>query len=147
MTADPLAGTGRVFVDTNVLVYVYDNDEPHKQQVAAQTLAEVGAERVVLSAQVLNEFVVTVTRKLARPLDEARTREAVEVLGQLDVVPVDAGLVAAGVLRSQRSQLSLWDALVVEAARRAGCTTLLTEDLHAGTDYDGVRVVDPFHPG
>ncbi|SEF08549.1 PIN domain-containing protein [Jiangella alba] len=144
MTVDTLAGAGRVFVDTSVLVYVYDNDEPHKQQVASQALAEVGAERVVLSAQVLNEFVVTVTRKLARPLDDARTREAVEVLGQLEVVPVDAGLVAAGVLRSQGSQLSLWDALVVEAARRGSCEVLLTEDLHPGTDFDGVRVVNPF---
>ncbi|PZF83429.1 PIN domain-containing protein [Jiangella anatolica] len=144
MSADPLAGAGRVFVDTNVLVYVYDNDEPHKQQVASRTLDGIGAERVVLSAQVLNEFVVTVTRKLARPLDEAHTREAVEVLGQLEVVPVDAGLVAAGVLRSQRSQLSLWDALVVEAARRGGCEVLLTEDLHAGTDFGGIRVVNPF---
>ncbi len=60
------------------------------------------------------------------------------------MVPVDAALVAAGVLRSQRSQLALWDALIVESARRAGCTVLLTEDLHAGTDFDGVRVVNPF---
>lgn len=139
-----IAGRSRIFVDTNVLVYIYDADEPHKQRIATKVLAETGGERAVLSAQVVNEFYVTVTRKLKKPLDEPRAREAVDVLSQLDVVPIDAGLVTAGVARSQQSQLSLWDALVVEAARRAGCTVLLTEDLNAGAVFGGVRVVNPF---
>ncbi|WP_051426421.1 PIN domain-containing protein [Jiangella gansuensis] len=139
-----LAGRSRIFVDTNVLVYIYDADEPHKQRTATKVLAEMGGERAVLSAQVLNEFYVTVTRKLRKPLDEPRAREAVDVLSQLDIVPIDAGLVTAGVARSQQSQLSLWDSLVVEAARRAGCTAVLTEGLNAGAVFGGVRVINPF---
>ncbi|TDE02438.1 PIN domain-containing protein [Jiangella asiatica] len=147
MTGDlpaALAGPGRIFIDTNILVYSYDHDEPRKQRAATQTLLAIGGERAVLSAQVLNEFYITVTRKLKRPLDGFRAREAIDVLGQLDVVPIDAGLVAAAVVRSQQSQLSLWDSLVVEAARRARCGVLLTEDLNAGAVFGGVRVVDPF---
>ena len=62
------------FIDTNVLVYLFDNNAPAKQAVARELL---GAGRFVLSTQVLSEFYVTVTRKLARPLDSATASRAV----------------------------------------------------------------------
>ena len=69
--------SGKVFVDTNVLVYLFDGDAPTKQRKARQVLQEEGAEnRVVISTQVLLEFYVTVTRKLGKPLAPAEAEAA-----------------------------------------------------------------------
>ncbi len=131
------------FVDTNVLVYLFDDDSPEKQS-RARELFESEAENLVLSTQVLGEFYVTVTRKLARPLPPKLAREAVDDLCALRVRPVRAELVQAAARRSDASQLSYWDALIVETAVDAGAATLLTEDLQHGQVFGDLRVVDPF---
>lgn len=140
--------TERVFLDTNVLVYVFDGDERAKQAVAARILEEAGASgRHVLSTQILEEFYVTVTRKLAKPLSHADAQKAVAALALLPVVQIDAASVVAAVARAGERRLSLWDALVVQSAVEGGCTTLLTEDLQHGQTIDGVRVENPFREG
>jgi predicted nucleic acid-binding protein len=131
------------FVDTNVLVYLFDNDSREKQYQARQLL-EKEAENIVLSTQVLGEFYVTVTRKLATPLKPRLARDAVDDLCALRVRALRAELVQAAVRRSDASQLSYWDALIVETAIDAGATILLTEDLQHGQEFNGLRVVDPF---
>jgi len=131
------------FVDTNVLVYLFDNDSREKQNQARQLL-EKEAENIVLSTQVLGEFYVTVTRKLATPLEPSLARDAVDDLCALRVRALRAELVQAAVRRSDASQLSYWDALIVETAIDAGATILLTEDLQHGQEFNGLRVVDPF---
>ncbi len=131
------------FVDTNVLVYLFDNDAPTKQSRARQLL-ENEAEDLVLSTQVLGEFYVTVTRKLAKPLEPRVAREAVDDLCALRVRSLRAELVQAAVRRSDASQLSYWDALIVETALDAGTAVLLTEDLQHGQVFDGLRVANPF---
>ena len=131
------------FLDTNVLVYLFDNDAPEKQSRARQLL-ESEVENLVLSTQVLGEFYVTVTRKLARPLEPVLAREAVDDLCALRIRSVRAELVQAAVRRRDASQLSYWDALIVETAIDAGASSLLTEDLQHGQVFDGLRVVDPF---
>jgi predicted nucleic acid-binding protein len=101
-------------------------------------------EHRVHAAQVLAEFYVTTTRKLARPLDAAAAAEQISDLSAVPVVPIDGELVRTAVQLSQAHQLSLWDAMVVRAAVRGGCDTLVTEDLPQGTVLDGVRVFNPF---
>jgi predicted nucleic acid-binding protein len=133
----------RSFVDTNVFVYVHDHaDRRHAR--AREVLGQLGAAAIVVSPQVIGEFYVTVTRKLSPPLSDSEASRAVTDLTRFTVVPLEAGLVRAAVARSQRSRISYWDALIVEAARAGGCSQLLTEDLDAGTDYEGVKVVNPF---
>jgi predicted nucleic acid-binding protein len=136
--------SARTFVDTNVLVYAFDAAEPDKREVAQQLLASAQPGELIVSAQVLHEFYVVTTRKLATPLPERTAGEVVRELARLEVVPIDAALSLAAVDRSQRTQLSLWDALIVEAARRAGCEHLLTEDLTGGQTIDEVAIVNPF---
>ena len=133
----------RWFVDTNVLVYLFDGDSPAKQAKARRIL-EDNADRIVLSTQVLGEFYVTVTRKLATPLAAGPATEAVNDLCAFPVRPLGAGLVRAAVRRSASSRLSYWDALIVESAMEAGAVVLLTEDLQAGRTFDALRVVNPF---
>lgn len=131
-----------VFVDTNVLVYAFDGRDPVKQAQAIAVLE--GREHLVISAQVLGEFYVTVTRKLAEPLSEAAAGDVIERLAQLPVVPTDARLVAAATATSRDSRISYWDALIVEAAVTADCDRLLSEDLADGAVIRGVRVENPF---
>jgi predicted nucleic acid-binding protein len=138
--------TGRAFVDTNVWVYAVDGAEPAKRQRAQSVLQGMDPASVVVSAQVLNEYFVTVTRKLAEPLSHADAAAGVRGIADLEVVSITGALVLRGIDRARHSDLSLWDALIVEAARAADCQVLLTEDLNADQDFDGVRVENPFVP-
>ncbi|PZS10785.1 MAG: PIN domain nuclease [Acidimicrobiales bacterium] len=99
---------------------------------------------LVLSTQVLQEFYVTATRKLPNPLPLAQAADAVQDFAGFPVVPSDARLVLAAVEISRSAQLSLWDALLIEAARTAGCDRILTEDLNHGATIGGVRIENPF---
>jgi predicted nucleic acid-binding protein len=132
-----------VFLDTNVLVYAFDASEPAKR-ARAVALLEDEALDVVVSAQVLNEFYWTATRKLDPKVPEDVAEEAVRGLALGRVVPVDAALVEEAIALARRHHLSLWDAGIVVAAQRAGCHELLTEDLANGQAFGGVRVRDPF---
>ncbi|MFT4229324.1 MAG: PIN domain-containing protein [Microbacterium sp.] len=131
------------FLDTNVLVYAFDGCDPAKRARAIEIL-ERAPDELVVSAQVLGEFYVTVTRKLATPLPPSTAAAAVEQLARHTVIMTDATLVRAAVDTSTRSQISYWDALIVEAAARAGCERILTEDLADGSTIRGVRIENPF---
>ncbi len=133
----------RAFVDTNVFVYLYSSDDPAKRDVARDLLLNADMD-LVLSAQVLNEFYVTVTRKITSPLSPGDARDAVGSLAELEVVPVTRNLVVDALDAGQRYQLSHWDSLIVEAASRSGCEILFTEDLSSGSILRGVTITNPF---
>lgn len=130
------------FVDTNVLVYSIDVDEPAKRRTARDLLADVAP--FALSGQVLSELFHVVTRKITRPLPPDATLEAMESLWTLPVIAIDGALVRAAIELSVDAQLSLWDAQIVVAARLAGCERVLTEDLQDGAVLGGVRIENPF---
>lgn len=133
----------RAFVDTNVLVCAFDDAEPAKRDRARALLSDPPSPLVV-SAQVLGEFYVVVTRKLEQPVAPAAAADAVEQLLALPVVPIDGELCRAAVRTSQQRQLSYWDALIVESAAAAGCDRVLTEDLGDGATIGSVRIENPF---
>jgi predicted nucleic acid-binding protein len=133
------------FFDTNVLVCAADADEPDKQAAAIALFGScVHAGTILLSTQVLQEFYVTVTRKLARPLTPASALEAVVRLALMPLVTVTADIIAAAAQLAERSHLSFWDALIVRAAAAGGAAVLYTEDLSHGSIVDGVHIVNPF---
>jgi predicted nucleic acid-binding protein len=134
----------KTFIDTNVFVYAIDDAEPIKRDIAQSVLASGEYGELVLSSQVLGEFYVTVTRKLAGRVSEAEAEQGLDRLCQHPVVPVDSTLVRSAVQISRSSQISYWDGLVVAAAARAGCERLLTEDLNDGQVISSVRVENPF---
>lgn len=137
--------TDRSFLDTNVLVYLFDRDSRAKQQRAREVLEEEAAGgNGVISTQVLQEFYVSVTRKLAEPLEPEAAFEAARALSLLPVVQVGIDTVLAAILKAQAAQLSFWDALIVQAAVEGGCKRVLTEDLEHGRVIDGVRIENPF---
>ncbi|MGH3282418.1 MAG: PIN domain-containing protein [Trebonia sp.] len=137
--------SGKTFIDSNVLVYSVDQSPAEKDKHArAVELLSTSPEDLVVSTQVLQEFYVVSTRKLKTPLSEERAATAVRGISKLEVVGVDVSLVLAAVDTSRALQLSLWDALIIQAASRAGCERVLSEDLNAGQLIRGVRVENPF---
>jgi predicted nucleic acid-binding protein len=135
----------RAFFDTNVLVYAFDRDSPEKSRIAhALMRGHVATGGLLLSTQVLQEFYVVVTRKLARPLPEDTAFAALQRLAALPTVHVDTRLVLEAARRSQALTLSFCDALIVQAAIEGGATYLLSEDLQHGRRIDGVTIQNPF---
>jgi len=135
----------RVFVDTNVLVYLFDAQEPTKQARAREIVSELARNSsLVVSSQVLSELYVTVTRKLAYPLEASAALRALADLAVYPVVAVDAALVLRAAARAVAEQVAYWDALILEAAVEAGAGTVYSEDLQHGRTYQGVTVRDPF---
>jgi len=126
-----------------VFVYLYDHADAEKQRIARATLTDA-AEEIVISTQVLSEFFWVVTRKLN--LDPRVAREGVRQMATLRVVPVDHRLVLRATDTVLTSRLSIWGALIVEAAAAAGSDRLLTEDLNAGQIIRDVRITNPFIP-
>lgn len=92
----------------------------------------------------LNEYYVTVTRKLARPQSTEQAERAVRSLARLPMIDVDRALVLAAVAVRRSAQVSLWDAVIIAAAQRAGCARLYSEDLNAGQVVEGVTIANPF---
>lgn len=135
--------SARSFFDTNVLVYADDKATPPKQRRALELVAEHRrAGTGVVSLQVLQEYFVTVTRKLQ--VDARIARRKVELLAEFDVAAPELGDILAAIDLHRLHGLSFWDALVVRTAKQAGCSVLLTEDFQHGREMEGVRVVNPF---
>ena len=140
--------TALVFVDTNVLVYAVDGSEKVKQPAARAWMERLWLTgRGRLSAQVLQEYYVTVTRKLTPGIERGRARAQVRRLLTWGPFAPDARAFDAAWKLEDRFAISWWDALIVAAAKAQGCDHLLSEDLSDGMEYDGVTVVDPFATG
>ena len=137
----------RTFVDTNILVYAYDAGSGTKHERARSVLRSLWVDgNGVISTQVLQEFYVTVTRKLAAPLTGAQAREVVGTYAAWPTHRPDAADIVAASELEVAHRLSFWDALILVSARRSRADVLLTEDLTHGQSLGGVRVVDPLRP-
>lgn len=133
----------RSFFDTNVLIYADDKAAPAKQRRAIELLAEHRRARTgVLSLQVLQEYFVTVTRKLR--VDIVIARRKVELLAEFDVAAPEVGDILAAIDLHRLHGFSFWDAMVLRAAKQAGCGVLYSEDMQGEREIDGVRIVNPF---
>jgi predicted nucleic acid-binding protein len=133
----------RFSVDTNLLVYSYEDDDPVRQRISGEILHRGIDAGLVLTAQALAEFLNVVRRK--RP---AALTMAVGIVGNWSrlypVQATDHGVVLAAGEMSARHQLQLWDCIIWQAARRAGASYLLTEDLQDGFALDGMAALNPF---
>lgn len=133
-------------LDSNVLLYAISGD-PEEAEKAAVAVAILQSADLALSVQVLQEFYVQATRTTRRNrLSHEKARAFVESWLRFPVQELSVDLVRAAIEASRRFQLSYWDAAIIEAARALGCQEVLSEDLSAGQNYDGVRVVNPFGP-
>ena len=136
---------GKFFLDTNILVYAYDQGEPNRQQIAQRLLLDgIKSDSAVISTQVLGEFFVTMTHKIEKKLSPKIAQKEIELLRVLSLVEIDYEMVVKAIEIHSESQISYWDALIITAAKRAKCSVLYTEDLNDGQEINGVRIVNPF---
>jgi predicted nucleic acid-binding protein len=135
--------TASVFLDTNVLVYaaVGTGKDQSKRKRALELIE---SEDFATSAQVLQEFFVTVVRKASRPLSAAQALEWIEQFTAFPCQAIDHQLVRIAIERSERYTISYWDAAILVAAEALGTHTVYSEDLSDGQRYGRVRVVNPF---
>jgi predicted nucleic acid-binding protein len=133
------------FVDTNILVYAEDKDDKEKHAIAGDLVVDLWRTRDgVVSVQVLQEFFVTVTRKIKHPVSVGRALDIVREYLTWRVVDNTGGLLVAAVELQQKASLSFWDAMVVQAAINTGCERLYSEDLNDGQRFGALQVVNPF---
>ena len=135
----------RQFVDTNILIYAHDSSAGVKHDKTKALLNELWRSGDgYLSIQVLQEFYVNVTRKLAIPLSPELAIEIITDLSAWRVhSPKASDLVDAIGLQTRR-QISFWDAMILTSARQLGCQMVWSEDLNAGHNYEGIEVRNPF---
>jgi predicted nucleic acid-binding protein len=133
-----------VFVDSNILIYAHDADAGPKRDRAVEKLRELwdsGTGR--LSVQVLQEFYVNVTKKLATPVSRSTAREIVSSYGAWVREPTTPATVIRAIDIAEMAQLMFWDALIVACAEEMQATQIYSEDLNAGQTIVGVKVVNP----
>jgi len=140
--------SGSVLVDTNVLAYAYDRSEPEKQERALEVLDSlVMRETGVISTQVLAEFFVAVTRKIAAPLSVPETYERVENYLRSWTVLDLTGMIVLEAARGVREyQFNFWDAQIWATARLNQIPIVLSEDFNTDQVTEGVLFVNPFAP-
>lgn len=132
-----------VFLDTNVVAYAVDTTRgaAHKRQIARKILRDGG---FGLSTQVLQDFYVTVTKKLKRPLSVSTAARWVDQLCKAELVTLDTSLIKLAIAYSNRYQISYWDGAIIAAAEALGAQVVYSEDLNHGQTYGSVKVVNPF---
>jgi predicted nucleic acid-binding protein len=135
--------TARVFFDTNILVYAAigtGRDEPKRKRA----LELIESEDFGTSAQVLQEFFMTVVRKASRPLSAVQALDWIEQWAAFPCQATDHQLVRIAIEQAERFKISYWDAAILVAAEALGTDTVYSEDLSDGQRYGRVRVVNPF---
>ncbi len=145
-TTDLIQNTNdKFFIDSNLLVYSCDSSEPQKQPLARELVASlVENGNAVLSVQVLGEFFTVVTGRIPNPLSVEEAETVIDLICTLPVMEIDTAIVRRAIATHRRYGISYWDSLIVAAAERAGCATILSEDLNPGQSYHGILVINPF---
>ncbi len=134
----------KTFLDTNVLIYAHDIDAKGKHHAAKTLLAELWSDRSgVVSVQVLQEFYVNATRKIAHPLPKESARLVVSTYAVWcgETTPAE---ISTAFRIEEESHIGFWDALIVASAVKSGATRILSEDLNAGQMIAGIRIENPF---
>ena len=133
----------RYFVDTNVILYTYDNSHSFKRVQAEAWLQRLWQETSgSLSWQVIQEFYWNAIRKFK--VQPARIRSHVRMLTEWNPPEVTIGMIERAWFWTDEAQIPFWDAMIVAAAERTRCRWLLSEDFQAGREFGSITVVSPF---
>lgn len=136
----------KCFLDTNILVYAYNADEKEKHSRSSALAKELWNQKTgVLSLQVLQEFYVTVTQKIPKPISGSKAREIIEdYLFAWEVVAPTAKTLLEALEVQAKHQVHFWDAMIFAAAKEAGVKIVYSEDFQHGREIEGIRFVNPF---
>ena len=136
--------TGRLFVDTNILIYALDPQEPQKRTVSADLLRRtISNHTLTLSPQSLNETYRVLTQR-HRIMPVAEARSFVRLLAPWAIAPLDASITQRAWTVQDEAGLSWWDSLLIASALEAGCRLFVSEDMSDGAMIESLRIVNPF---
>jgi len=135
----------KIFLDTNVMIYAYDISAGGKREKAQKILLDLWESgQGLLSTQVLQEFFVSVTRKIPQPLELKTAKQIVNDLLSWDIVINDGDSILEAIELHANHRYSFWDSLIIQAAIKGGASLLLSEDLSGGQSIRGVTIKNPF---
>lgn len=133
------------FVDTNILVYAYDQTAGQKHETAFRLMEKLwNSGEGVVSTQVLQEFYVALTSKIPNPLPARRAREIITDFGTWTVATLEVPDILKASEISERYRLNFWDGLILAAAQKEDAENVWSEDFNSGQNYGGVIVRNPF---
>lgn len=133
----------RYFVDSNVLLYRYDELSPVRRDRAKLWLAWLWENQCgAVSWQVLQEFYWNALRKFRVPPEVARHR--VKLMAEWQPPEVTVTLIERAWHWTDQTQVPFWDGLIVAAAERTRCKFLLSEDFQEGREFGSVTILNPF---
>ena len=135
---------GKVFFDSNILVYYADENDARKQKIATALIKDaIDSGNGVISTQCLQEFYNVVTKKLL--CDKEKAKEMVKMFSEnISVAKISVPLILSAVDISIKSQFSFWDSLIISAASDTGCATVYSEDLSDQQIVAGAKIQNPF---
>jgi predicted nucleic acid-binding protein len=138
--------SARTFLDTNILVYCFDPNQPQKQAIALALVAEaLQRGNGIISWQVIQEFLNVATRKFTSPLTpEDAAIVLLKVLYPLCQVYPDLKVYQAALEIQQKTAYSFYDSLILAGAKQGGCGVIYSEDMQHGQQANGVRIINPF---
>jgi len=130
-------------LDTNVFVYAADRSDPVKQDKAIALIKQMKRQRhAVISTQVLSELYSVATSKLG--ISAVDAHRLIREAANCETVLLRPSHILEAAELSHRAQISIWDALILTAAKAGKCSHLYTEDLQDGQTIEGLRIVNPF---
>ena len=131
-----------VFIDTNVLVYVYSEDEPEKQSVAFDIFEQV---RCMTSTQALNEFCSVCLRKLTMPVNEV-SQAVREIVENCELCYVDMGTIQKALSLKDKYGYTYYDCLILASSILNNCKTVYSEDMqHNQLIEEKLKIINPFY--
>lgn len=134
--------TSKVFIDTNILVYCLDNNDKRKQKKCKTLLKTLERENAgVLSTQVMQEFYVVATQKLK--VDPILVKGILLTFENFECVTVTPDIIQSAIDTSVLKRISFWNSLIVNAAKRAHCAIVWSENMQSGQLIEGVRIENP----
>ncbi|MBF0239728.1 MAG: PIN domain-containing protein [SAR324 cluster bacterium] len=133
---------GKAFFDTNILLYLYSEDEPEKQKVSIKTVHSYQCPTV--STQVINEVINILFRKMHVKWDAIeRVISEVEQVFTIEVVTIS--IIRQACKIAERYQYSYYDSVILASALSSDCTLLVSEDMQHGQLIDNqLRILNPF---
>ena len=136
---------GKMFIDTNILIYAFDVSAGKKHQVASHILSDLWNSGLgVLSTQVLQEFFVNIVQKIQKPIDQKLAKEIVRDFLRWQVVVNNGDSILDAIDIRDKYRYSFWDSMIIEAAIKGGAVFLMSEDLQHGQVISGVTIRNPF---
>jgi len=136
---------GKVFVDTNIIVYAYDISAGEKHRKAVEIMKDIWSTGFgIISSQVLQEFFVNVTRKIAKPLSALTAKEIVKDLLKWKTVSINGEIILEAIDIHNEHKYSFWDSAIIAAAIEGGAGVLLSEDLTNKHQIKGLVIKNPF---